>query len=85
MVLPDTEPLGQLNLLCKMMQYEKGAVELDLFHLGFGQRCGEDGFAVGLATDITNVALDHFAVDPAILHFREIDAALAFDLSDEAH
>jgi hypothetical protein len=31
------------------------------------------------------MALDNFAVDPPILNLGEVDAALAFDLADEAH
>jgi hypothetical protein len=80
-----TELVGEMNLLGQMMKYEQGAVKLDLFDLGFRQGGGEYSFAVGFATDITNMALDHLAVDPAILHLGEIDATPAFDLTDEAH
>ena len=31
------------------------------------------------------MTLDDLAVDPAILHLGEIDAALAFDFADKAH
>jgi hypothetical protein len=39
--------------------------------------------AVSFAADITNMALDNLAVDPAILNFGKIDAALTFYLADE--
>ena len=69
----------------RMMKYEQGAIKLDLFHLAFRQGSGEYCFAIGFATDITNMTLDDLAVDPAILHLGEIDAALAFDFADKAH
>ena len=80
-----TKLLGQMNLLGQMMKYEQGTVQLDLFHLGFGQGCGQDRFAVGFAADIADMALDNLALDPTILDLGKIDAAPAFDLANEAH
>jgi hypothetical protein len=54
-----------MNPLGQMMEYEQGTVQLDLFHLGFGQGCGQDSFTVGFAAEIANVALDHLALDSA--------------------
>jgi len=68
-----------------MMEHQKRAIELDLFHLDFGERSGEQGFAIGFATEIADMALDTPALDPLIFDFGEINPALAFNAADKAH
>src|SRR3984885_14434558 len=68
-----------------MMKYEQGAIHLDLLYLGLGQGCGTPGLAVGFATDIANMSLDHFAIDAEILYFCEIDFVTTFNSANKAH
>jgi hypothetical protein len=62
-----------------MMKYEQGAVHLDLLYLRVRQGRGNHGLAVGFATDIANMSLDNFAIDPEILYFCEIDLVTTFN------
>jgi hypothetical protein len=80
-----TELVGQMDLLGEMIEHQEGAIELDLFHLDFGERSGEQSLAIGFATEVANMALDTLALDPLILDFGEINPALAFDAADKAH
>src|SRR5437762_9189918 len=68
-----------------MVEHQQGAIELDLLDLDLGNRGGEQGFAVGFATDITQVALHDLSLHPFIFDFREINAAFTFDPANETH
>src|SRR6202034_4831096 len=68
-----------------MMKYEQGAIHLDLLYLRLGQGCGNHSLAVGFATDIANMSLDHFAIDAAILYFCKIDFVTTFNSANKAH
>ena len=77
--------VGEADFLGEMVEHQQGAIELDLLDLDLGNRGREQGFAVGFATDITQVALHDLSLHPFIFDFREINAAFTFDPANETH
>jgi hypothetical protein len=47
--------------------------------------CRNHGLAVGCATGIADMSLDHFAIDADILDFSEIDFVFSLNPTNKAH
>ena len=68
-----------------MIQDQQRAVEFDLLHLDLGERGSEQSFAIGFPSDIADMTLYAFPVDPLVFDLSQVDSSFALDAANECH